>query len=107
MTELNGTDRNNFNPLPILLVVLVILLLVSVMHQNHTKEVSIPRYCENTTQTLQHLEAVLTKARPAGDETRRPYLIAAKLLYLLPQQADETIVDYLNRVALYLKRHCP
>ncbi len=104
---MSGTDRNNFNPLPIVLVVLVILLLVSLRFQNNALEVSIARYCENTTQTLQHLEAVLTKERPAGDESRRPYLIAAKLLHLLPQRADETSADYLYRVERYLKQHCP
>ncbi len=89
------------------LVVLVVLLLVSLRFQSQIQEVSIPRYCQNTMQTLQLLEAVLTKERPAGNESRRPYLVAAKLLYLLPQQKDETIVDYLNRVELYLTGYCP
>jgi hypothetical protein len=103
---MSSTEHNGFNPLPMVLVVLVMLLLVSLRFQSHTLEVSIPRYCKNTAQTLQHLEAVITSDRPAGDEARRPYLIAAKLLYLFPQQADETSVKYLNRVELYLDRHC-
>ncbi len=89
------------------LVILVVLLLVSLRFQSQIQGVSIPRYCQNTMQTLQLLEAVLTKERPAGNESRRPYLVAAKLLYLLPQQKDETIVDYLNRVELYLTGYCP
>ncbi len=104
---MGSTDRNSFNPVPMVLVVLAVLMLVSLRFQSHIEEVSIPRYCENKTQTLRLLGAVLTKERPAGDEARRPYLVAAKLLHLLPQKNNETIIDYLNRVELYLLERCP
>jgi cytochrome b len=98
--------KNDFNPLKVILPVAAILLLISSWIQWYSDEVSMPRYCEDPVHTLDHLEKVITESRPAGDNPRRPYLIAAKLLFLVPRQGDESLVSYLDRVELYLQETC-
>jgi len=52
------------------------------------------------------LQRVLTEERPAGDDSRRPYLVAAKLLFLLPRRSDEAVSAYLDRVAQRVREQC-
>ena len=56
--------------------------------------------------TLDYLEKVIIESRPAGDDPRKPYLIAAKLLFLVPRQGDEPVEVYLARVETYLQKSC-
>ncbi|MFQ6004025.1 MAG: hypothetical protein ACE5OQ_00860 [Woeseia sp.] len=84
----------------------LILSIVSFGSGWYADNVLIPRYCEDVPETLRLLEEVLTMERPAGDGSRIPYLIAAKITYLQPQQSSETIPEYLQRVQLYLDQHC-
>ena len=98
--------KNGFNPLKVILPVTVILLLISSWIQWYSHEVSIPRYCNDPVHTLDHLEKVITETRPAGDNPRKLYLIAAKLLFLVPRQSNESVPQYLERVAFYLRTNC-
>jgi len=65
-----------------------------------------PRYCDHPSYTLDHLKRVLTEARPAKADSRRPYVVAAKLLFLVPQQSEESVADYLARIDLHLRDTC-
>jgi hypothetical protein len=65
-------EINRFNPLKVILPVLVMLLLISSWIQWYSNKVSIPRYCKNPGHTIEHLEKVINEARPAGDNLRRP-----------------------------------
>jgi len=86
--------------------VLLIMLLISVWARWYGQQVSLPRYCENPQSTLQHLEKVLVDKRPAGDEARRPYIIAAKILFLLPRNPGEGQTAYLSRIRTYIQDTC-
>ncbi len=86
--------------------VLVIMLLISVWARWYGQQVSLPRYCENPQGTLQYLEKVLVDKRPAGDEARRPYIVAAKILFLLPRRQGEGQVAYLDRIRTYIQDTC-
>ena len=55
---------------------------------------------------MHYLEKVLTEKTPAKNEARRPYLIAAKLIYLIPQGYNETIPDYIDRLKIRLGEQC-
>jgi len=44
--------------------------------------------------------------RPAGGDSARPYLVAAKLLYLVPQAEDETVDAYLIRLRGRIDANC-
>lgn len=79
--------ENGFNPLQVILPVAVILLLISSWIQWYSNKVSIPSYCKDPVHTLDHLEKIINEARPAGDNPRWPYLITAKLLFLVPRMA--------------------
>ncbi len=87
-------------------VVLLSMLLISAWARWYGQQVSIPRFCENPQSTLQHLEKVLREERPAGNEARRPYIIAAKLIFLLPRQSNEETPVYLDRVRTYIQDAC-
>ncbi|RRJ85042.1 hypothetical protein [Aestuariirhabdus litorea] len=95
-----------FKPWKIIVGVLLALLAVNLWFRLYTEEVSLPRYCDTREQTLMYLEKVITDPRPAGEESRRPYLIAAKLLYLYPRGGDEVLEDYLARVDELIETHC-
>lgn len=95
-----------FKPIRLIAFVLFLLLSISVWLKWYTGAVSLPRYCKNPVETMQYLEKVLTKETPAGNDPRRPYLIAAKLIYLIPQQRNESIPDYLNRLRVRIEEQC-
>lgn len=95
-----------FSPWRVAVPVALVLLLVSAWVQWHARDVSIPRYCANPEQNLGYLENVLTQPRPADADPRRPYVVAAKLMFLVPQQLDEPIVTYLARVKRHLEQVC-
>lgn len=95
-----------FRPLRVVGFVLFIMLAISGWLKWYTGAVSLPRYCDDPVATLHYLEKVLKEPRPAGDERRRPYIIAAKLIYLIPQLHDESIEAYLHRLEIRLAEQC-
>jgi len=101
-TEING----RIHPLRIVSVLLLFLLLISFATTWYARQISLPRYCDNPQLALHHLEQLLIETRPAGNESRRSYIIAAKLLFLIPQQLNETVPDYLARVEMRLREQC-
>ncbi len=89
-----------------LLAVLVLLMAVFWFSGWYSQQVSLPRYCDQLTESLQLLNAINTQSRPAGDSSRRQYIIAAKLEFLLPRAAEEPVETYLRRLQTQLQRHC-
>lgn len=100
------TLKGEFKLLPAVVVVLLLLLGIAGWANWYSSNVSLPRYCENPDQAMVYLEKVMNEKRPAGDEARRPYLIAAKILYLLPQHSDESSEQYLIRIREHLRWEC-
>lgn len=96
----------SFKPLWVIAVTLTFLLAISLWIQWYSRTVSLPRYCDDPAGTLVLLERVLTEARPAGSETRRPYLVAAKLVFLVPRESNEDLGDYLARVRHHIAEVC-
>jgi len=92
--------------MPFIAAVLLLMLSVSYAIEWYAKEVSLPRYCAEPEQAIRYLEADLREQSPAGDESRRPYLISAKLLFLVPRKGEESIPNYLDRVELKIREHC-
>lgn len=95
-----------FRPFPLLLAVLALLLLISLFSRWYAAAVSLPRYCAQPERTLHRLAAVIGEERPAGDGSRREFIVAAKLKYLVPAQVDEADGDYLQRLRVYLEEQC-
>ena len=101
-TELKG----EFKLMPVVVTVLLLLLGIATWANRYSANVSVPRYCKDPQQAVHYLEKVINETRPAGDEARRPYLIAAKLLYLMPRHSEESIENYLSRVGETIRREC-
>ncbi|PHS79687.1 MAG: hypothetical protein COB59_00555 [Rhodospirillaceae bacterium] len=66
----------------------------------------LPRYCDNPEAHLNIVHQILTKKTPAGDQTRRPYIIAAKLLYIVPREDEESVDNYILRLRFEVYRSC-
>ena len=99
-------DRPPFRPLRLVLVILVILLAISAAAQWYSRNVTLPRYCQEPIQTLTRVRQLLTERRPAGDGDRKPYIIAARLTFLIPQQPDEPLEQYLDRLQRHIDQQC-
>lgn len=100
------TCQNSFKPLVPVLIAALLLLAISLGSDWYADKVLLPRYCGNVPETVRLLEEVLTEERPAGTSSRIPYLIAAKITFLLPQRSSEDIPAYLQRVQLHFQRIC-
>jgi len=64
------------------------------------------RYCDRPEAHLARVERLLTESEPAGEDARRPYIIAAKLIYLIPQDDGEPNEDYLKRLGQRIRAAC-
>jgi len=106
MNEASTEAIPSFKPWRLIGFVLLLLLGISVWLKWYTGMVSIPRYCANPSQAISYLEKVLTEEHPAPDDNRKPYIIAAKLIYLIPQLSNEPIADYLLRVRTRIAEQC-
>lgn len=67
---------------------------------------AIPRYCANPQATIGLVREIMNSDTPAGDRKRRPYLIAAKLIFLVPRQDGETEQAYLGRLLTRITETC-
>lgn len=106
---MDGRDagaHRGFNPVPLILVVLTLSVMISLWANWYSDHVSIPRYCGDEEQTLVYLQRILRDKEPAGDEARRPYIVAAKLLFIVPRERAESEPDYLQRVRRFLLQRC-
>lgn len=95
-----------FRPVRLVLVVLAALLLVSFASNWYAGQVSLPRYCQQPELALQRLAAIISENRPLGAESRREYMVAAKLEFLVPRVSDEPLEAYLQRVRHQLAQQC-
>jgi hypothetical protein len=64
----------------------------------YAEEVSLPRYCDDPDAAIAQVHQILVEERPAGQEPTRAFVVAAKLIYLVPRGAGEPIPDYLVRL---------
>jgi len=72
----------------------------------YANESALPRYCENPAQAVAIVEEILTSPTPGEGEKRRPYIIAAKLIFLVPQEQGETMPAYLDRLRSRISQSC-
>lgn len=67
---------------------------------------ALPRYCHDPRETISYVEKILTSNNPSGDQKRRPYIVAAKLIFLVPQQDEEPLHSYLDRLVDKITETC-
>ncbi len=68
--------------------------------------VSLNRYCDDPAGHVARIGEILAKPALSEDESRRPYIVAAKLLYLVPQKQGESDTDYLSRLTFRIETTC-
>ena len=105
-TPTTGPNLPKFHPFRLVLVTLVALLAVFQASDWYAGQVSLPRYCNQQELMLQHLASINTRSRPAGDDSRRDFVVAAKLEFLLPRMADEPLDAYMRRLEKRLEEQC-
>jgi len=110
MSEAEKTAQASapFKLWPLIVGVLVMLLMLTLANQWYAQNVAMPRYCEDPVQTLERVRRLLTEKTPAEDDfsSRRPYIVAAKLLFLIPSNSEEDEAAYLLRIRQYLEEQC-
>ncbi|MCG8426024.1 MAG: hypothetical protein MI754_01550 [Chromatiales bacterium] len=99
-------DKTSFRPLRLVAVILLILLGISTAAQWYGRHVSMPRYCQDPVNIIARVHEVLTKARPAGDGDRKPYIIAARLTFLVPRDSEESVDSYIKRLQQHVDQQC-
>ena len=67
---------------------------------------ALPRYCDDPGRAVQIVEEILTSPTPGKGEKRRPYIIAAKLIFLVPQEQGESMPDYMFRLRAKISQSC-
>lgn len=97
-----------FKPVRFIFFILLVMLFISQAIKWYSTSVTLPRFCEDPEQALHHLEEIISTRTPEANtrEARRPYIIAAKLIYLVPQQSNESIENYLYRLRGELSQRC-
>ncbi|MBT6095286.1 MAG: hypothetical protein HOH04_10410 [Rhodospirillaceae bacterium] len=68
--------------------------------------IALERYCDAPENHLGYVRKILTEQQPAGEQSRRPFIVAAKLIYFIPQQAGESIESYLRRMEQRIDEAC-
>ncbi|MCU7813195.1 MAG: hypothetical protein KZQ77_18475 [Candidatus Thiodiazotropha sp. (ex Notomyrtea botanica)] len=99
-------NEKPFRPIRLILVILLILLLISMAAQWYGEHVTMPRYCQYPAGVIQRVEQVLNEPQPAGDGDRKPYIIAARLMFLVPRQSNESQTDYIERLERHIEKQC-
>jgi len=72
----------------------------------YSKRAAMPRYCENPVKIVDIVEEILTTEKPGDGKERRPYIVAAKLIFLVPRKADEPIDTYKQRLRDKISDSC-
>jgi hypothetical protein len=103
----NQNTNNSFHPFRLILVILALLVGISFSAQWYSRNVTMPRYCEYSDDILDRVRQVLTEQTPAGDGDRKPYIIAARLTFLVPRKPDEPLNLYLSRLQRHIEQQCP
>lgn len=95
-----------FRPAKVIGSVLLILIAISLSAQWYANQVTLPRYCEDPVMTLARVERLLNEREPAGDGDRKPFIIAARLTFLIPRQPEESVREYLTRLQQHMDQQC-
>lgn len=72
----------------------------------YAKNSALPRYCADPHQAVEIVREILTSNSPGEGEERRPYIVAAKLIFLVPQEESENIDDYIFRLRVKISQSC-
>lgn len=72
----------------------------------YADRVAMPRYCADPSAAVARVHHILTQPPSAEGSTSRPYLVAAKLIYLVPRRSGESVQNYTARLHREIKTDC-
>ncbi len=84
----------------------VVMVLIFDAAEWYADNSALPRYCENPAGTVEHVREILSGAGPPGGTSKRPYEVAAKLIFLVPRQDAEPLHAYLARLQRRISETC-
>ena len=90
----------------VFVVAAAVLWLVFGAAQQHADNTLVPRFCKNPDDVISKVELILTKKNPVGEGEKRPFIIAAKLIFLIPQMENEDTENYVARLRAHLDKTC-
>ncbi|MBT3012235.1 MAG: hypothetical protein KUF77_06445 [Candidatus Thiodiazotropha sp. (ex Lucina aurantia)] len=99
-------DAAPFHPVRLILIILLILFSISMAAQWYGENVTMPRYCQYPGDVIGRVRQVLNEKEPAGEGDRKPYIIAARLMFLVPRHNDEKQNDYILRLQQHIDKQC-
>ncbi len=72
----------------------------------YANNAAVPRYCEDRVGVIQRVKLILTKSEPVGSAAKRPFIVAAKLIFLEPRRDAEPLNSYLQRLLRHIDKVC-
>jgi hypothetical protein len=105
MCSLAGEDRL-YRIIVVFLLTGAAMLLIFQAAEWYAGNAGLPRYCEKPDQTILLVHEILTSDTPAEGKKRRPYIIAAKLIFLVPQEDAEPVDAYMLRLRERISQTC-
>ena len=92
--------------LVVFLFTAVAMLLIFDAAEWYSDNSALPRYCENPAETVGHVREILSSATPVEGKSKRPYVVAAKLIFLVPRGDAEPMQSYLERLRRRISESC-
>lgn len=83
-----------------------VLMFVFSAAQQYADNSAVPRFCADQAGVIERVGNILTPGKPVGDRPTRPFITAAKLIFLIPQRDTETVETYLERLSRHLVQVC-
>ncbi len=84
----------------------VTMLLIFDAAEWYADNSALPRYCENPADAVEHVREILSSAAPMDEKSKRPYVVAAKLIFLVPREDTEQMQSYLSRLRRRISETC-
>ncbi len=72
----------------------------------YSKRAALPRFCENPVKVVEIVEEIITEKTPIKGDKRRPYIVAAKLIFLVPRKNEEPMETYKQRLRDKISQSC-
>lgn len=67
---------------------------------------ALPRYCDAPAATISRVGNILRDETPDELKSKRDYIVAAKLIFLVPQESNEPLTAYLGRLRARIENTC-
>ncbi len=87
-------------------VVAAILLLVFAGAERYAERTVLQRFCADKAGVIKRVGLIVTKSEPVGEGAKRPFVVAARLVFLIPQRQSESVSNYLARLRRHLDKEC-